>query len=154
MAVQLITSMQLFQQDVPVCSSSPCQNGGTCSYIDCADSLQCLCKPGYTGLYCETWIGEWTKKRLCAYVRPWLAGWLLALSMPCYFLLSFNVILSISFQVVMAPIPVFMENLVWPSSHSVKTMMADIGSTQPTQGTHSLYPATWRQMEVMMVWMI
>ncbi|XP_031560802.1 uncharacterized protein LOC116296840 [Actinia tenebrosa] len=43
--------------DVLKCSSSPCQNGGTCSFVDCSDSFVCSCKPGYTGKHCETWSG-------------------------------------------------------------------------------------------------
>ncbi|XP_078667568.1 uncharacterized protein LOC144909421 [Branchiostoma floridae x Branchiostoma belcheri] len=43
-------------RDVHVCSSAPCHNGATCQ--DGANSLTCLCAPGYTGLHCETDIDE------------------------------------------------------------------------------------------------
>ncbi|XP_031564447.1 uncharacterized protein LOC116299869 [Actinia tenebrosa] len=42
---------------LPMCASSPCQNGGTCGIDECTDSYECLCKPGYIGQYCETWFG-------------------------------------------------------------------------------------------------
>lgn len=33
-----------------LCGTNPCQNGGFCS----AGNLRCQCKPGWTGVYCET----------------------------------------------------------------------------------------------------
>ena len=37
--------------DVDECSSSPCQNGGTC--IDAVNSYTCDCVDGWTGTNCE-----------------------------------------------------------------------------------------------------
>ena len=38
--------------DINECSSTPCQNGGTCT--DAVNSYTCACVPGYTGTNCET----------------------------------------------------------------------------------------------------
>jgi len=35
------------------CSSSPCQNGGTCMTKYKHDTFECLCKAGFTGKYCH-----------------------------------------------------------------------------------------------------
>ena len=40
--------------DINECSSSPCDNGATCS--DAIDGYTCACVAGYTGTHCE--IGE------------------------------------------------------------------------------------------------
>ena len=44
---------QLFAElsEIDECSSSPCQNGGTCS--DAFNSYTCSCPAGYNGLTCE-----------------------------------------------------------------------------------------------------
>ena len=38
--------------DIDECSSSPCENGGTC--VDGVDVYTCECMAGYTGDQCET----------------------------------------------------------------------------------------------------
>ena len=38
--------------DIDECSSSPCQNGGTC--VDGINRYDCSCTVGYTGVDCET----------------------------------------------------------------------------------------------------
>ena len=38
--------------DIDECTSSPCQNGGTC--VDGVASFTCGCVTGYTGTLCET----------------------------------------------------------------------------------------------------
>lgn len=40
--------------------SSPCRNGGTCNE-DSKGDFSCTCKPGFTGIYCESQLGV----RLC-----------------------------------------------------------------------------------------
>ena len=40
-----------FSADIDECSSSPCQNGGTC--IDGINSYTCVCVPGHAGDNCE-----------------------------------------------------------------------------------------------------
>nr|5KY0_B Chain B, Neurogenic locus notch homolog protein 1 [Mus musculus]5KY8_B Chain B, Neurogenic locus notch homolog protein 1 [Mus musculus] len=37
--------------DVNECISNPCQNGATC--LDQIGEFQCICMPGYEGVYCE-----------------------------------------------------------------------------------------------------
>ena len=44
------------ETDVAECSSTPCQNEGTCT--DGNNSYRCDCKPGYTGAACETDVDE------------------------------------------------------------------------------------------------
>lgn len=44
------------QHFVDDCSSSPCQNGGTCH--DTLDGFMCRCRPGFVGLQCEAEIDE------------------------------------------------------------------------------------------------
>lgn len=54
--------------DINECSSTPCQNGGTCN--DAVNSYTCTCVAGYDGDNCEngmltTYSGQWilvTKK--------------------------------------------------------------------------------------------
>ena len=49
-------TMQLcvpFVVDTDECSSSPCQNGATCS-MPAFDMYKCECLVGYTGTNCET----------------------------------------------------------------------------------------------------
>ena len=41
-----------FVSDVDVCSSNPCENGGTC--MDGINEYSCQCVAGYTGANCET----------------------------------------------------------------------------------------------------
>ncbi|XP_028407274.1 uncharacterized protein LOC114529904, partial [Dendronephthya gigantea] len=42
-------------EDVDICSSLPCLNGGTCVDIfDIYNSFTCVCLPGFTGVYCES----------------------------------------------------------------------------------------------------
>ena len=51
---QNITKMFInsnFSADIDECSSSPCQNGGTC--IDGINSYTCVCVPGHAGDNCE-----------------------------------------------------------------------------------------------------
>ena len=43
---------QLSLPDINECSSSPCQNGGTCT--DAVNSYTCACVAGYNGDDCET----------------------------------------------------------------------------------------------------
>ena len=38
--------------DIYECSSSPCQDGGTC--VDGINGYDCSCTAGYTGVHCET----------------------------------------------------------------------------------------------------
>ena len=38
--------------DMDECSSSPCENSGTCE--DGTDSYMCICGLGYTGTHCQT----------------------------------------------------------------------------------------------------
>ena len=38
--------------DIDECASTPCQNGGSCT--DGVNSYTCACKPGFSGLQCET----------------------------------------------------------------------------------------------------
>jgi hypothetical protein len=38
--------------DVDECSSSPCENNGTC--MDEINSYSCQCPVGYTGVHCES----------------------------------------------------------------------------------------------------
>ena len=45
-------SFQLSLPDINECSSSPCQNGGTCT--DAVNSYTCACVAGYNGDDCET----------------------------------------------------------------------------------------------------
>ena len=42
----------LLFSDVNECSSSPCENNGTCS--DLVDRFRCVCVRGFTGTKCET----------------------------------------------------------------------------------------------------
>lgn len=37
--------------DLNDCSSSPCENGGTC--VDGNNSFKCVCPPGYGGKFCD-----------------------------------------------------------------------------------------------------
>ncbi|XP_031570575.1 uncharacterized protein LOC116304918 [Actinia tenebrosa] len=68
---------KLFVRVLPVCASSPCQNGGTCGIDECTDSYECLCKPGYIGQYCETWFGGWTQIRDVTLTGPPTSGFTL-----------------------------------------------------------------------------
>ncbi|XP_048577198.1 uncharacterized protein LOC116617386 [Nematostella vectensis] len=44
---------------LPVCASSPCSNGGTCSRSCDGDrGYQCACPKGFVGENCKTWIGH------------------------------------------------------------------------------------------------
>ena len=45
-------TFQLSLPDIDECSSSPCQNGGTCT--DAVNSYTCACVDGYNGDDCET----------------------------------------------------------------------------------------------------
>ena len=45
-------TFQLSLPDINECSSSPCQNGGTCT--DAVNSYTCACVAGYNGDDCET----------------------------------------------------------------------------------------------------
>ena len=40
--------------DINECASHPCKNGGTCS--DLVNGYKCSCKPGYTGINCQTGV--------------------------------------------------------------------------------------------------
>lgn len=42
---------KMCEVDIDECSSSPCQNGGTCE--DKIDSFNCICVPGFGGDRCE-----------------------------------------------------------------------------------------------------
>ena len=44
--------LALFRTDIDECSSSPCQNDGTCT--DEVNGYTCSCVAGYTGTNCET----------------------------------------------------------------------------------------------------
>lgn len=35
------------------CLSAPCKNEATCSYEEGDKNVTCMCKPKYTGVYCE-----------------------------------------------------------------------------------------------------
>ena len=47
-----MTITDFFLADVMECSSSPCENNGTCT--DEVNSFTCGCLQGYSGRYCET----------------------------------------------------------------------------------------------------
>ncbi|XP_078350794.1 uncharacterized protein LOC144635576 [Oculina patagonica] len=49
------------------CSSSPCQNGGTCLPNYKHDTFECLCQKGFTGEYCEKDVAVSCKKAYDAY---------------------------------------------------------------------------------------
>ena len=49
---QEIVKLAFYSSDIDECSSSPCDNGGTCS--DFVDGYTCTCDAGYTGTHCET----------------------------------------------------------------------------------------------------
>lgn len=40
-----------FPAEISECSSSPCQNGGTC--LEGLDHFKCLCPPQWTGTTCQ-----------------------------------------------------------------------------------------------------
>ena len=42
------------ENDLNMCRSSPCLNGGTCS--NSPDSFECMCAPGFNGSTCELTI--------------------------------------------------------------------------------------------------
>ena len=42
----------LLVKDIDDCSSSPCQNGGSC--VDHVSNFSCVCSQGFTGLKCES----------------------------------------------------------------------------------------------------
>ncbi|KAK3740602.1 hypothetical protein QZH41_009720, partial [Actinostola sp. cb2023] len=42
---------------LPVCASSPCQNGGTCT-DECIGTFVCDCPPDFDGERCESWFGH------------------------------------------------------------------------------------------------
>ena len=43
-------------EDVPECSTAPCQHGGSCT--DLPGSYSCSCAPGWTGINCESDLDE------------------------------------------------------------------------------------------------
>ena len=51
--------------DVNECVSLPCKHDGTCT--DHVNSYSCTCKPGYTGINCET--GKWNTGRLTRFIK-------------------------------------------------------------------------------------
>ena len=55
-----VFSVHVFFIDTNECVIDPCGNGATC--IDETDTFTCLCKPGYTGVFCE-------RGRLCVCVK-------------------------------------------------------------------------------------
>ena len=55
--------MSSFVSDIDECSSSPCQNGGTCT--DLVNRYECFCMAElYSGLHCETC--KWHNKNIIA----------------------------------------------------------------------------------------
>lgn len=46
--------------EVNECLSSPCKNGATCT--DYVNSYTCTCRPGFTGIHCETNIPDCTER--------------------------------------------------------------------------------------------
>ncbi|XP_078670925.1 uncharacterized protein LOC144911041 [Branchiostoma floridae x Branchiostoma belcheri] len=49
--------------DIAECRSNSCQNGGTC--VDTANSFNCICDRGYTGVFCETDIDYCADPNVC-----------------------------------------------------------------------------------------
>ena len=55
----MIKNYKFYALDINECSSSPCQNGGTCS--DLLNSYTCSCASGYGGTQCEKGMQSFEK---------------------------------------------------------------------------------------------
>ena len=55
----MIKNYKFFALDINECSSSPCQNGGTCN--DLLNSYTCSCASGYGGAQCEKGMRSFEK---------------------------------------------------------------------------------------------
>jgi len=43
-----------YTADIDLCKFDPCENGATCIRGIIRSTYTCLCRPGYSGVHCET----------------------------------------------------------------------------------------------------